>query len=306
MNVYYSGPLGLSTTISFSLQIENTGGIAESSSHSLASSSNVGATDLLKSEEDYIKTPWSKKQLDVLVEAKMKYSQEMRGKKLWEKVAQEVRSIRPNANAQTCKKKYSRLMQVTPVEDKKLQDEEIAALSLVRLINPGIFDNESQQDAQTEKIINVQKNLKRKIDETSMEEKSNDSSKRQKISQKWKRWEESESAQLREIMQRVKGKGKDLWLKVSEEIGSKTPQQCEHKWKMLNKSNHEKKQPPWTDIQMKALLDARQKYDRPSWTEIAHEVESVRPAVTPTECRKKYQYMNRGVSNSAKISKKTK
>ncbi|OJV09268.1 MAG: hypothetical protein BGO14_02740 [Chlamydiales bacterium 38-26] len=109
-----------------SLQIQNTGVIAESSSHSVVSSSNLAATNLLKSGEVYVKTPWSSKHLEVLVDAKMKYYQEMRGEKLWEKVADQVRSIRPSATAQICKKKYYRLMQVNPVGDTKLQDEAIS------------------------------------------------------------------------------------------------------------------------------------------------------------------------------------
>ncbi|MBN9378991.1 MAG: hypothetical protein BGO14_02735 [Chlamydiales bacterium 38-26] len=184
--------------------------------------------------QDYAAKRWTRPQKAILKAAKNRFALEgLTGQKLWKKVAQEVKAVRPDVTPLTCRVKYKHIL------DKETKDDEAEAIQgLMQMMEPHLLATPpaaAQHAAQ---------NFSEKTKDVNSIEKP---SKRQKLSStKWvwanqeppegKIWTKEETARLVELVKNIKNK-KGMWKVVSSQMGNKTQQQCMSRWDYI-KNNY--------------------------------------------------------------------
>ncbi|MBN9378989.1 MAG: hypothetical protein BGO14_02745 [Chlamydiales bacterium 38-26] len=221
----YSGPYSqISTTISISMLINQPSDLDNESQNNAwvfdSSQNNWADTTSNVEKRSSRSSRWTDKQVKVLLEAHnqcLKIREEK-----WKEVAEKVKKVRPEATPKSCRTKYERLINKT-FENK---DGTAAMLGLMQLKDAQSIVNESL-------TIDSNTTLKRRSESLIN---NSSPSKRQKISsKKWTRWTPDENSKLIELVNQTESHKKGRWTEISENMGDKTPLQCENKWQVLKK-----------------------------------------------------------------------
>lgn len=186
-------------------------------------------------EWKYISPQWSKKQIEALLDAVKKYeSYDITGEERWELVAKEVKEVRPQASAQTCRIKYNRITKDQRDADKKLlQEEKTAILSLGMLKSACMQNTELLTQDQIKE--STKQTLKRKIEMMAATKISSEPPlKRQNTSLVTReKWNQDDARKLKEFVEKTDKVGKERWTAASQHMGNKTPEQCRIKWQSI-------------------------------------------------------------------------